>query len=64
MYVAATRAKDYLVVSLYRLKKSTKDNSYVSQLEEICGQNGAFWNEIECLNPGEDLEMNSVLYSG
>jgi ATP-dependent helicase/nuclease subunit A len=46
MYVAATRAKDHLIVSLYRPIKKT-DNSFAACLERICGGKDDFWNPIE-----------------
>ena len=49
MYVAATRAKDHLVVSLYRPKKEN-DNTFANQIEEICSGTSELWSPIEPSN--------------
>jgi len=46
MYVAATRAKDHLVISLFRPLKKT-DNSFANRLETLCRNSPGIWHPIE-----------------
>jgi ATP-dependent exoDNAse (exonuclease V) beta subunit len=46
MYVAATRAKDHLVISLYRKSKKT-DSSFAKKLENICNKTAELWQDVE-----------------
>jgi ATP-dependent helicase/nuclease subunit A len=52
MYVAATRAKDHLVVSLYR-KTTRNDHTFAARLEAVCEKKPGIWNAIEFLPAAE-----------
>ena len=44
-YVAATRAKDHLVVSLFRASTTGDDKSYSALLEQFCSSEPGLWEE-------------------
>jgi ATP-dependent helicase/nuclease subunit A len=44
-YVAATRAKDHLVVSLFRASTTGADKSYSALLEQFCSSEPSLWEE-------------------
>jgi len=54
MYVAATRAKDHLIVSLYRPKNET-DNTFANKIEGICSGISGIWSPIEPANLKAEL---------
>jgi ATP-dependent helicase/nuclease subunit A len=45
-YVAATRAKDHLVVSLFRQSQKGDDKSYAALLEQFCSSVPGLWEEV------------------
>jgi len=55
MYVAATRAKDQLVISLYRVAKKT-DSSFANIIERTCIKTPEIWHRLEFNQNGQGLE--------
>ena len=55
MYVAATRAKDHLVISLYRVAKKT-DSSFANTIERTCIKTPEIWHRLEFNQNGQSLE--------
>lgn len=47
MYVAATRAQDHLVVSLFRPETKGTDSSFAGSIEQKVGRDSSLWKEID-----------------
>jgi ATP-dependent helicase/nuclease subunit A len=48
MYVATTRARDHLMVSLYRKATKSMSNALAAVIERFAGETGCKWDEIDC----------------
>lgn len=46
MYVAATRAEDHLVVSLFRSETKNLDSSFAGYIEQLVGRDSESWTEL------------------
>ena len=46
MYVAATRAEDHLVVSLFRPETKGSDSSFAGYIEQLVGRDSESWTEL------------------
>jgi ATP-dependent helicase/nuclease subunit A len=55
MYVAATRAKDHLVISLYRKVQKT-DNSFAEKIERFCNDKPGIWKPVQLMQDAKITE--------
>jgi len=48
IYVATTRAKDHLLISMFRKTTKTESKTLAAIIEKFAGETGCCWNEINC----------------
>ena len=61
MYVAATRAEDHLVISLFRPDETASESSFAAHLEELTGRESRLWSEL--VIDDNNLDVTSIIGS-
>jgi len=52
MYVATTRAKDHLVLSLFRRVTKSQSKAPAAVIERIATESGCIWHDVDCSSAG------------